>query len=184
MSYIQIGLNTPSAERGKVMWVESSPLACTSAGTPAAATAAAAAALRWRRFTRRCQRRQGLVGANMRPPRHMLPKAPWPDLNGETTDWYSFRTTMTRSAQFCQVNAGFDVAGCRFDSHSGLIFVQLQIIVSDLDVLRLIEETTIKLIIDKAIYGLIPQVSKTLDLYSTLFLPKKGAFGILVSFFV
>uniref|UniRef100_A0A0A9GTM9 60S ribosomal protein L4 n=1 Tax=Arundo donax TaxID=35708 RepID=A0A0A9GTM9_ARUDO len=32
---------------------------------------------RWT-LTRRCQRRQILVGANIRPPRHMLPKAPWP----------------------------------------------------------------------------------------------------------
>ena len=29
--------------------------------------------------TLRCQRLQVLVGANMRPPRHMFPKAPWPE---------------------------------------------------------------------------------------------------------
>ncbi len=34
----------------------------------------------WATLTFLCHLRQVLVGANMWPPLHMLPKAPWPDL--------------------------------------------------------------------------------------------------------
>ena len=57
------------------MW----PRAITSAGT---ALAARPAAIAWRfcvTFTLRCHLRHVFVGANIRPPRHMLPKAPWPE---------------------------------------------------------------------------------------------------------
>ena len=55
------------------------PRACTSAGTAEAASADTMAKRRWPTFTWRCQRRQILVGAYMRPLRHMLPKAAWPE---------------------------------------------------------------------------------------------------------
>merc|ERR1719353_2881479 len=55
------------------------PRAITSAGTPDAATALATAYRFWVRLTLRCHLRHVLVGENMRPPRHMLPKAPWPE---------------------------------------------------------------------------------------------------------
>lgn len=54
------------------------PLAMTSAGMPEAAIADTTAYLRCLMLTLRCHLRQVLVGANMRPPRHMLPNAPWP----------------------------------------------------------------------------------------------------------
>lgn len=44
-----------------------------------AAMAEHMAYLFWATETFLCQRRQVLVGANMCPPRHMLPKAPWPE---------------------------------------------------------------------------------------------------------
>lgn len=61
------------------IWSITCPLLITKAGTPVAATAEAKAYRRWLTLTRLCQRRHGLVGANMRPPLHMLPKAPWPE---------------------------------------------------------------------------------------------------------
>ena len=54
------------------------PRARTSDGSAEAASADATAYRFWLRFTFRCHRRHTFVGANMRPPRHMLPKAPWP----------------------------------------------------------------------------------------------------------
>ena len=51
----------------------------TRAGIPVAAMAEHIAYLRWLMLILRCQRRQVLVGANMRPPRHMLPNAPCPE---------------------------------------------------------------------------------------------------------
>lgn len=59
---------------------ETLPLDMTSAGTPVAAMAEVMAYLRWLTLIFLCQRLQVLVGANMRPPRHIFPKAPWPDL--------------------------------------------------------------------------------------------------------
>merc|ERR1719427_2498095 len=56
------------------------PLAMTRAGTPVAAMAEHMAYLFWATLIFLCHLLQVLVGANMRPPRHMLPKAPWPDL--------------------------------------------------------------------------------------------------------
>lgn len=56
------------------------PFDITNAGTPVAAMADVMAYLRWLTFIFLCQRLQVLVGANIRPPRHMLPKAPCPDL--------------------------------------------------------------------------------------------------------
>merc|ERR1719502_65557 len=55
------------------------PRAITSAGTADAAMADATAYRRCVRFTLRCHLRHVLVGENMRPPRHMLPNAPWPE---------------------------------------------------------------------------------------------------------
>lgn len=55
------------------------PRAITRAGTADAAKAEATAYRFCVMLILRCQRRQILVGANIRPPRHMLPKAPWPD---------------------------------------------------------------------------------------------------------
>merc|ERR1719502_2621376 len=55
------------------------PRAITRAGTADAAMAEATAYRRWVRFTLRCHLRHVLVGENMRPPRHMLPNAPWPE---------------------------------------------------------------------------------------------------------
>merc|ERR1719409_2688405 len=55
------------------------PRAMTSAGTADAAIADATAYRRWVRLTFRCHLRHGLVGENIRPPRHMLPKAAWPE---------------------------------------------------------------------------------------------------------
>ena len=55
------------------------PLDITSAGMPVAAMAEHRAYRFWLVLMRRCQRLQVFVGANMRPPRHMLPKAPWPE---------------------------------------------------------------------------------------------------------
>lgn len=52
---------------------------CTRAGTPDAATAETRAYLFWLTLIRRCQRLQGFVGANMRPPLHIFPNAPWPE---------------------------------------------------------------------------------------------------------
>ena len=40
----------------------------------------------WATPTFLCQRRHCLVGANILPPRHMLPKAAWPDLGGASGD--------------------------------------------------------------------------------------------------
>mmetsp|Transcript_10845 Transcript_10845/g.40158 ORF Transcript_10845/g.40158 Transcript_10845/m.40158 type:complete len:209 (+) Transcript_10845:521-1147(+) len=54
------------------------PRAMSSAGTADAASAEHTAYLFCLRFTLRCHLRQVLVGANMWPPRHMLPNAPWP----------------------------------------------------------------------------------------------------------
>merc|ERR1719186_794728 len=56
------------------------PLAMTKAGTPVAAIAEQMAYLFWAVLTFLCHLLHVLVGANMRPPLHMLPKAPWPDL--------------------------------------------------------------------------------------------------------
>ena len=56
------------------------PLAITNAGTPLAAIAEHKAYRFWATFTRLCHLRYTLVGANMCPPLHMLPNAPWPDL--------------------------------------------------------------------------------------------------------
>ena len=55
------------------------PRAMTSGGHADAAMAEATAYLRSFRLTLRCHLRQTFVGANMRPERHMLPKAPWPE---------------------------------------------------------------------------------------------------------
>ena len=55
------------------------PRACTRAGTADAARADTMANRRWPTFTCRCQRRQIFVGAYMRPLRHMLPNAAWPE---------------------------------------------------------------------------------------------------------
>merc|ERR1719235_1635490 len=55
------------------------PRAMTSGGRVLAASAEATA---WRfcvTLTRRCHRRQTFVGLNIPPPRHMLPKAAWPE---------------------------------------------------------------------------------------------------------
>jgi len=54
------------------------PRAKTSAGTVEAAKAEATAYLFWLIFTLRCHLLQVRVGANILPPRHMLPKAPCP----------------------------------------------------------------------------------------------------------
>merc|ERR1712001_652314 len=55
------------------------PLAMTSAGTPVAAMALVTAYRRWLMLHFLCHRLQVLSGANILPPRHMLPKAAWPD---------------------------------------------------------------------------------------------------------
>merc|ERR1719413_68630 len=55
------------------------PRAITRAGTAEAAKADATAYRFCPMLTFLCHLRQVLVGANMRPPRHMLPKAPCPD---------------------------------------------------------------------------------------------------------
>ena len=55
------------------------PFDWTRAGTPEAAIAETTAYRFWLTLTRRDQRRQPFVGANIRPPLHMLPKAPWPE---------------------------------------------------------------------------------------------------------
>jgi len=55
------------------------PLAITRAGTPVAAMALVIAYRRWLMLHRLCHRLQVLSGANILPPRHMLPKAAWPD---------------------------------------------------------------------------------------------------------
>merc|ERR1719393_1111013 len=55
------------------------PRAMTSAGTADAAIADATAYRRWVRLTFRCHLSHGLVGENIRPPRHMFPKAAWPE---------------------------------------------------------------------------------------------------------
>mmetsp|Transcript_13766 Transcript_13766/g.39155 ORF Transcript_13766/g.39155 Transcript_13766/m.39155 type:complete len:243 (+) Transcript_13766:322-1050(+) len=54
------------------------PRAITRAGSADAARAEQTATRRWFRLVLRLQLRHTLVGANMRPPRHMFPKAPWP----------------------------------------------------------------------------------------------------------
>merc|ERR1719149_565332 len=55
------------------------PRAMTRAGTAEAARAEATAYLFWVVLIFLCHLRQVLVGAKMRPPRHMLPKAPCPE---------------------------------------------------------------------------------------------------------
>lgn len=55
------------------------PRAMTRAGMAEAASAALTARRRTLRGTRECHLRNTLVGANMRPPRHIFPKAPCPD---------------------------------------------------------------------------------------------------------
>merc|ERR1719183_2486504 len=47
-------------------------------GRAEAAKADARAKRRWFTLILLCHLRQVLVGANIRPPRHMFPKAPWP----------------------------------------------------------------------------------------------------------
>lgn len=47
---------------------------------PVAAMAEQMAYLFWLTFILLCHLLHVFVGANIRPPRHMLPKAPWPDL--------------------------------------------------------------------------------------------------------
>ena len=54
------------------------PRAMTSDGRADAARADTTAYRFWLRLIFLCHRRQTFVGANIRPPRHMLPKAPWP----------------------------------------------------------------------------------------------------------
>lgn len=56
------------------------PFDMTTAGIPVAAMAEQMAYLFWLTLIFLCQRLQVLVGANIRPPLHMFPKAPWPDL--------------------------------------------------------------------------------------------------------
>merc|ERR1719220_3404536 len=56
------------------------PLAMTRAGTPVAAMAEHMAYLFWAMLIFLCHLLHCLVGANMRPPLHMLPKAACPDL--------------------------------------------------------------------------------------------------------
>lgn len=56
------------------------PLDITNAGTPEAAIAEHKAYLFWFTFIFLCHLRQVFVGANIRPPRHMFPNAPCPDL--------------------------------------------------------------------------------------------------------
>merc|ERR1712088_347114 len=56
------------------------PFAMTRAGTPVAAMAEHMAYLFWATPTFLCHLLHCLVGANMRPPLHMFPKAAWPDL--------------------------------------------------------------------------------------------------------
>jgi hypothetical protein len=71
----------------------------------------------WLMLTFRCQRRQVFVGANMRPPRHMFPKAPCPARCVPPPGTRGIRETARPvpqdSALVCMPASNFTAYGCR-----------------------------------------------------------------------
>lgn len=65
-----------STKKNKIFFL---PRAKTNDGTPEAAIALTKAYRRCFKLIFLCHFRQTFNGAYIRPPRHMLPKAPWPD---------------------------------------------------------------------------------------------------------